>query len=211
MIDFPGHLAAVVFLQGCPWQCLYCQNPHLQKEKSAESLSSWEEVETFLATRKGKLDGVIFSGGEPLLTPQIRALAERVHALGFLVALHTGGAFPERLLDLLPLLNWVGFDVKVPFSEYAAITQVPNSGLLAEQSLDLLINSNIPFEVRTTAHPNFLSQEKLWMLVQELIQKGVEIFALQRARDLKGDYLPGFYDPSFVDTLRPLFKHFILR
>ncbi|MDR0662054.1 MAG: anaerobic ribonucleoside-triphosphate reductase activating protein [Holosporales bacterium] len=156
-LDFPGRLSAVVFLQGCPWRCTYCHNPHLQEVAASENGRPWKEIETFLRTRQGKLEGVVFSGGEPLMSSCLEKFVMRVRPLGFLVALHTAGAFPKKLQTLLPLLDWIGFDVKTPFRDYASITQIPNSGSLAEESLALLLEGPVPFEVRVTAHPHFLS------------------------------------------------------
>jgi anaerobic ribonucleoside-triphosphate reductase activating protein len=211
-IDFPGHLAAVIFLRGCSWRCLYCQNPHLQRSDiTVDDAIPWKLVEDFLLQRQGKLDGIVFSGGDPLLTPQIKTLIERVRALKFLVAFHTAGMTPDLFAKILPSLDWVGFDVKAPFEDYPIVTQVPDSGLAAQESLDLLIKSGVPFEVRTSAHPNFLSPQKLLQLAKTLKKKGVGTFALQRIRDIQGEYVPSFYDIALIDEIRPLFKQFILR
>lgn len=210
-LDFPGYLAAVVFLQGCFWRCTYCHNPHLQHVGRTEASLPWQEVDVFLQSRKRKLDGVVFSGGDPLAEESLEWFIERVRELGFLVALHTSGLSPERLEAVLPSVDWVGFDVKAPFQEYASITQVPDSGLLAEKSLDLLAQSGIPCEVRVTAHPSFLSQEQVTEIAQCMRHKGVSTFALQRARTQNREEIPGFYDPFWIDALRPLFQHFVLR
>ncbi|MDR2417332.1 MAG: anaerobic ribonucleoside-triphosphate reductase activating protein [Holosporales bacterium] len=211
-IDFPGHLAAVIFLRGCSWKCLYCQNPHLQQNtKVPDDAIPWKLVEDFLSQRQGKLDGIVFSGGDPLLTPQLKAVVERVHSFGFFVALHTGGILPEHFAEVLPSLDWVGFDVKTIFEDYSTVTQIPDSGLAAEQSLDLLVKSGIPFEVRTSAHPSFLPSEKLLQLANSLVKKEVNAFALQRIRDMQGEYVPEFYDIPFIQKLQSLFKEFTVR
>jgi pyruvate formate lyase activating enzyme len=210
-IDFPEHLAAVVFLRGCPWRCLYCQNLHLQGMDAQDGDVSWKKSDDFLSQRQGKLDGVVFSGGDPLFTPQLKMLIEHVRSYGFSVALHTAGMLPDRFAEVLPLLSWVGFDVKTLFKDYASVTRVPGGGEAAEQSLGLLIKSGVSFEVRVSAHPDFLLPQTLQVLAETVAKKGVETFALQRIRDPKGDYIPDFYDVSLIDTIRPLFKHFILR
>ncbi|MDR2412306.1 MAG: anaerobic ribonucleoside-triphosphate reductase activating protein [Holosporales bacterium] len=210
-LEFPGHLSAVIFLQGCPWRCTYCHNPHLQEVLTGEKGRPWEEIESFLMTRRGKLEGVVFSGGEPLISSCLEKFIARVRSLGFLVALHTAGAFPKRLQTLLPFLDWIGFDLKAPFRDYASITQIPNSGSLAEESLAFLLQGKIPFEVRVTAHPHFLSSEQIMEIAQEIRQKGVTTFALQRARTPEREEMPGFYTPSFLATLQTMFPHFTTR
>lgn len=115
-IDFPGKLAAVAFLQGCPWQCIYCQNPWMQSRAFAPDLehSSWEELEKLLSRRKGLLDGVVFSGGEPLTDPALKSAIEEVKSLGMAVGLHTSGSYPRHLKEVIGLVDWVGLDVKAP-------------------------------------------------------------------------------------------------
>jgi pyruvate formate lyase activating enzyme len=132
--DWPGQLVATVFLQGCPWRCRYCHNPHLLPAPGDGEIA-WREVLAFLEARRGLLDGVVFSGGEPTVQAALPAAMRTVRALGFGVGLHTGGPTPERLKAVLPLVDWVGFDVKAPFADYARITGVASSGEAARLSL----------------------------------------------------------------------------
>jgi pyruvate formate lyase activating enzyme len=130
-------------------------------------------VLAFLETRRGLLDGVVFSGGEPTLQ---RALPEAVHAVrerGFRVGLHTAGPYPERLARLLPLLDWIGFDVKAPFADYARITRVPGSGERARRSLIAVAHSGVAFEVRTTVHPLLTGEDDLARLDADLAALGI--------------------------------------
>lgn len=123
-IDFPGRLAAVLYCQGCPWRCSYCHNPELLDATTPAEMD-WPQVLAFLRKRQGLLDGVVFSGGEPTLQAGLPQALEEVRALGFATALHTGGMYPERLAAVLPLLDWVGLDIKGPEHRYADITGVP--------------------------------------------------------------------------------------
>ena len=120
--DWPGQLVATVFAQGCPWACAYCHNPHLLPARGSDEIA-WEEVLTFLRTRRGLLDGVVFTGGEPTLQDALPAAIADVRELGFQVGLHTGGQFPTRLARVLPQVDWVGFDVKAPWDDYDRITR----------------------------------------------------------------------------------------
>lgn len=149
-IDFPGRLAAVVFCQGCPWRCTYCHNQHLQPRGT--HTRTWPQVLQWLASRQGLIDGVVFSGGEPLLQQALPAAIAETRALGFATALHTAGIYPQRLAAVLPLLDWVGFDVKAPFAEYAPIVGC-NSGPAAREALALLLQSGVDYDIRCTVPP----------------------------------------------------------
>lgn len=179
--DWPGELAATVFVQGCPWKCPYCHNAHLLGPGAGEG-PSWAEIETFLATRMGLLDGVVFSGGEPLAQRAILPAMERVKAMGFKLALHTAGPVPERFAEVLPLLDWVGFDLKAPWAQYDAITGAAGSGDAARASFGLLLDSGTPFEVRTTVHPDLLGEDALYRMAEQLAVVGVSRWVLQRFR-----------------------------
>ena len=177
-IDFPGRLAAVVFCQGCAWRCTYCHNPHLLRR--GEGAMAWEDVLEWLKSRRGLLDGVVFSGGEPLLQRGLAAALTEVRALGFATGLHTAGAYPKRLAAVLPLLDWVGFDVKAPFAEYAPIVGC-DGGLAACAALELLLASSVAHEVRCTVPPQ-LDDTALDRLGKQLSDLGVAHFARQTCR-----------------------------
>jgi pyruvate formate lyase activating enzyme len=139
----------------------------------------WEEIAAFLEGRRGLLDGVVFSGGEPTLQPALLSAIQAVRHLGFRTGLHTAGMAPERLAALLPWVDWVGFDVKAPFSAYSRITGVDQSGAKALSSLRLLLASGVAYEVRTTLHPALLSPDDLLELQEELLSLGVTRYAVQ--------------------------------
>jgi len=179
--DFPGALAAVLFCQGCPWRCGYCHNPHLIP-REAEPALAWADILAFLERRRGLLDAVVFSGGEPTLQSGLAEAASEVRRLGFKVGLHTAGNYPDRLRDLLPLLDWVGLDIKAPFEAYERATGVPGSGERARKSLALLLESGVACEVRTTVHPLIFGTEALFSLAGELAAAGVRDYALQEFR-----------------------------
>lgn len=179
--DWPGELVATVFCQGCAWNCPYCHNPSLRVPQ-AEQLLDWNAILNFLSMRRGLLDAVVFSGGEPTLQTALPDAAEEVRKLGFRVGLHTAGISPGAFEQLLPLLDWVGFDVKAPFTDYARITGVEHSGENALSSLKSLLTSKVPYEVRTTVHPALLSPDQLFQLKEKLITLGVTRYVIQRFR-----------------------------
>ena len=184
-IDYPGHLAAVIFCQGCPWHCGYCHNAHLLA-RSSDSEIPWDTVVDFLERRRGLLDAVVFSGGEPTLQAALPAAIGAVKHMGYKVGLHTAGIYPRRFAQVLPLLDWVGFDVKAPFDDYDSITRAPQSAHRARASLELLLESGVPHTIRTTVDKRVLTQDQLEALGTELAELGVTRHVLQECREPPG-------------------------
>lgn len=180
-IDFPGRLAAVIFCQGCPWRCQYCHNRHLLPA-GENGKYPWEEVLRWLGTRRGLLEGVVFSGGEPLLQRQLPEAVEQLHRDGFEVALHTSGVYPERLRKILPSVEWVGLDIKAPFDEYDVITGGGN-GERVRHSLGFVLASGKAHELRCTLDPDFFNIERAEKMARQLVEMGADHLVLQSCRD----------------------------
>nr|WP_299311220.1 anaerobic ribonucleoside-triphosphate reductase activating protein [uncultured Halomonas sp.] len=219
-LDYPDHLACVVFLQGCPLRCGYCHNPEMLEPRRAWP-GEWAEVEAFLEQRRGLLEGIVVSGGEPSLHADLPAAAARARALGFKVGLHTAGVYPRRLAETLPHLAWVGLDVKGPAARFDAIVGRPGMGAAHAESLELLLRSGIAFECRTTVHWRDFDLERLRRLALDLAERGVTRYALQVART--GRCLDPAYAQltpggptlgeleALVDSLTPAFGRIELR
>ena len=180
-VDFPGQLAAVVFLQGCPWRCGYCHNPALQAKGPGEG-PRWPVLRDWLQARLGRLDAVVFSGGEPTLDPALPQAIAAVRALGFAVGLHTAGMYPRALRAVLPHVDWVGLDVKALPDHYPVVTQVRDSGTPVQESLQALLDSGVAYEVRTTLQPGLHDGAHVQALAHWLAERGVQHFALQQFR-----------------------------
>jgi pyruvate formate lyase activating enzyme len=215
--DWPGQLSAVVFSQGCPWRCAYCHNPHLLRTNGPTELA-WEDVLAFLRRRVSLLDGVVFSGGEPLAQRGLPDAMCAVRRLGFRIGLHTAGVYPQRLKQVLPLIDWVGLDVKAPFEAYSSITGIPGSGADALASAKLIIDSGVAYEFRTTVHPRQLAPQAVQILVDELQRFGARHYALQEFRaqgcrnaELTGRVVPSYLDESFEAGIAPRFESFQCR
>jgi pyruvate formate lyase activating enzyme len=179
--DYPDALAAVVFCQGCPWRCGYCHNPHLIAATSGDE-HDFGRILGWLASRRGLLDAVVFSGGEPTAQRELGAAIDAVRALGFAVGLHTSGGYPRRLAKVLPKIDWAGIDIKASVVDYATVTGVPDSGISALASLDLVQKAGIAYEVRTTVHPLLTPPDAMERLARELAARGVERWILQPFR-----------------------------
>lgn len=182
-IDFPGELAAVVYCQGCPYRCPYCHNAELIPTRSS-TLIPWCELEGFLDTRRGLLDAVVFSGGEPTLQSALGAAMRAVKSLGFKVGLHTAGPYPKRLSALLGLLDWVGLDIKALPEDYPLVTGIPGSGERAWESLELLLAADVAMDVRTTPMPGLDTPAYLAELTRRLSAVGVVDHRIQERREL---------------------------
>ena len=224
-IDYPSKLSAVIFLQGCPWRCIYCSNPHLfEFRKPTDSdTENWYYVRDLINKRKKIIDAVVFSGGEATaqsdgIIQAIQEIKEFAPHLKF--GLHTNGCFPEKLSTLLPYIDWIGLDIKAPREKYAQITRVSNSADTAYQSLELVRNSGKDFEVRTTADPTVLTKEDIIAIATELSKIGIKHYAIQRYRPVKKDdpknppataITQFFTDNEFVEKIKNLIPNTEMR
>ncbi|HEY9031715.1 MAG TPA: anaerobic ribonucleoside-triphosphate reductase activating protein [Kangiella sp.] len=218
-IDYPNHLSCVVYCQGCAWRCRYCHNPELIPTKADQSYD-WQELIEFLQKRQGLLEAVVFSGGEPLLQSALVPAIEAVKAMGYKVGLHTGGSAPKRFRAVLPNVDWVGFDVK-DLPEFGdAIIRVDGAAQANWQSLDVLLNSGVDYECRTTVHWNLTNPERVLKLAKALAAKGVKNYNLQIARNKNtldeslrsDDFAYSMIDKEtrqqLCSTIEPLFDNF---
>ncbi len=190
-VDYPGELSAVVFLQGCPWRCRYCHNPHLQPRAGAQSVS-WAAIMRFLERRAGLLDAVVFRGGEPTVQRGLERSMGEVRNLGYKIGLHTAGMYPGRLKRLLPLLDWVGMDIKAPAETYGKITGVHSCAGKAWTSAALLVKSGVACEFRTTVHPALLGDDDIRNIARRLAGWGARHYTVQKFRG------EGCIDPELV-------------
>lgn len=141
LLDYPGKISAVIFTQGCPLRCVYCHRPDLQNLNVINE-TKFEDIIKFLDTRAGLLEGVVFSGGEPLLQKNLYEAIEIVKNMGFSIGLHTSGCLYDSFIKVLPMVDWVGFDIKQTFGKYSSITQIQNSEIQIEKSFKALVNTN---------------------------------------------------------------------
>ncbi|MBL8516501.1 MAG: anaerobic ribonucleoside-triphosphate reductase activating protein [Betaproteobacteria bacterium] len=215
LCDWPGRIAATLFTQGCALRCGYCHNPHLIARDG--SVLDNVQVLRALHARRGLIDGVVFSGGEPCLQPGLAAAMETVGTFGFEVGLHSAGTHPRALRAVLPRVSWLGLDIKAPTGHLRAITGANCDRRVAE-SLAIAVASGVDLEVRTTWSPALFSAEELCDLVRALKAQGVTKFVLQRLReysprrDGKPHWLNAVSPPAaLLEQMRGLFSDFELR
>lgn len=178
-IDYPEKIACIVFTQGCNFRCGYCHNPELFENK--EPVLSVPAFFEFLNKRKGKLDGVVITGGEPTLHGKdLIEFIKEVKSFGFLVKLDTNGTHPDVLQELLNenLLDYIAMDVKAPLAKYKTITQTDIDTKIIKKSIDMIMKSGVDYEFRTTIVKSQLSVEDLRQ-IGELIQ-GAKRYYMQK-------------------------------
>lgn len=161
--DFPSIPAAVVFLQGCNWNCWYCHNRQLLPQAPQENSLDEEWVLTTLEERKALLNGVVISGGEPTLQPGLPDFMEKIKEMGYQVKLDTNGTQPTVIKDILnrQLSDFIAMDIKGPWSKYEQIVGKPVVFDTIKESIKLISESGIPHQFRTTMEPKYLTEDDL--------------------------------------------------
>jgi pyruvate formate lyase activating enzyme len=190
LLDYPHKSACILWFAGCNMRCLYCYNPEIVKGKGT---LSFEEILSFLHTRKNLLDAVVFSGGECILHKNILSLITKVKKMGFLIKIDTNGSSPKVIQELLnlKLIDYVALDFKAPKSKFKAIT-ISNLYEAFEKTLDTILKSEIPFEVRTTYHSDLLAEEDL-----------IEMIRFLEIKNYAGNYYIQYFKNN-VETLSKL-------
>lgn len=206
LLDFPGHVACTVFLNGCDFRCPFCHNFELV-DGTAQPVMDEEDFLAFLKKRQGLLDGVAFTGGEPCLHTSLPALMRKIREMGFAVKLDTNGTLPDRLRALLEegLLDYVAMDIKNAPERYAETVGVPGFDVKnIEQSMRILQNGKVPFEFRTTVVRE-LHDPKDFQKIAEWIGNDVPYF-LQQFVDSGALLGTGFsaYSKAEMEAFLPL-------
>jgi pyruvate formate lyase activating enzyme len=179
LVDFPGKVAATVFTQGCNFRCGYCHNPELVLPQFFQTPLAPGPVLDYLNDRRGKLEGVVITGGEPTLQKGLVNFIARIKKMGFAVKLDTNGSHPEVLSSLigLNLLDYIAMDIKSSLKKYSQVTGVACDTAKIRESIDLIVKSGVPYQLRTTLVKEFCSREDLCD-IRPLIKKA-DIYLLQ--------------------------------
>lgn len=215
LIDYPEKIASIIFTQGCNFKCPYCHNPELISGSMTlhkEKINHADAILKFLNSRKGKLDGVVITGGEPTLHKNLPAFIKEIKTLGFLVKLDTNGTNPKMLKDLIDkkLIDYVAMDIKAPIERYSEVVcaKVNTENIL--KSIEMLKNSSIKYEFRTTVVKSQLLRadfEKIGALIQ-----GTDKYYLQRflpTKTLNEGFLSEttYSDEEFSQIIKNLKNH----
>ena len=217
LLDYPGHVAATVFTGGCNFRCPFCHNSDLLGNDAEEAFTE-EYVLNFLKKRRGILEGVAITGGEPTLQPDLRDFILRVRELGYKIKLDTNGTRPDVLRDLCDsgLIDYVAMDIKTCKERYSDVAGIPSlhmEGIL--ESVEYLKNGKIPFEFRTTVVKELHSAEDFEWIGQWI--SGCPHYYLQNFVDSDNVLVSGFSAYSkeelldFIEILKPYIPNAELR
>jgi len=188
LIDYPGKLATTVFTVGCNFRCPFCHNPELvlpaQYVSPSESVTE-EEFMGFLKKRKGLLEGVCITGGEPTIQPDIMDFIDKIKKIGYEIKLDTNGARPDILKKIIDKRNidFISMDIKSSRENYSQLAGVKLDIDRINLSVNLIRNSRIDYEFRTTAVPG-MHTEKDFEKISDWL-KGAKKYCLQEYRDIK--------------------------
>ena len=178
LIDYPGHISAVVFTMGCNFRCPYCHNPELVDETATELTE--DSFFSFLHNRKRQLEAVTITGGEPTLHQDLVSFISQIKEMGFKVKLDTNGTRPDIIKQLQEqqLVDYFAMDIKAPLAHYEATTTRPVDICKLRQSIEFLLQGNVPYEFRTTVVKALLNPEDILTIGQEIA--GASQYFLQR-------------------------------
>ena len=193
-VDYPGLIAAVVFVPGCNMDCWYCHNRRLWKEGA---LIEPETVDTFLESHKGFIDGVVISGGEPTLQKGLETFIGKVREKGYRVKLDTNGTKPNVVKSLMGMTDYIAMDIKAPPGGIDRVVSYGMDETPIWQTADLLMQSEADYEFRTTFMP-LLSEADIEKIARRI--KGAKRYALQQYR--KTDSIKVQPEPHDADVLR---------
>lgn len=216
--DFPGHISSTVFVGGCNFRCPFCHNADLVLNPGRLPSLDLNLFLSYLDSRRGWLDGLCLSGGEPLLHEDIEVLARVIKDRGFLVKVDTNGSFPERLEYLISqgLVDWLAMDIKAPLDRYPEVVRAEVDPGKIQRSVELIRNSGLPYVFRTTVVPSLLSENDLLKIGAWL--KGASCFQLQQfvpqntvdPAFLKLEPYPADELRRWAEELRPYFGEVLL-
>ncbi len=187
----------MVFTPGCTFRCPYCHNPELVLAGGGYASVSMPDLFRFLEKRRGRLDGVVITGGEPTIQPGLAAFMERLREMGYLVKLDTNGSRPDVMRDILGrgLADYVAMDVKAPPDKYAEVAGTLVNLTAIAESIDVIRGAGVPYEFRTTYVPSLLSPDDI-LAVARMI-RGAAVYVLQ-------GFVPSKHvDGSFSGRPRP--------
>ena len=204
ILDYPGKVACIVFTPGCNFRCPFCHNASLVTHIDKDTYINEEEVLSYLKKRKGIIDGVVITGGEPLLQEGIEEFIRKIKDLGYYVKLDTNGSFPEKLISLVEdgLVDYVAMDIKNSKAKYMTTIGIDNFEMASiEKSVDFLLQNNVDYEFRTTIVKHFHTLQDIQDIVVWI--KGAHKYFLQNFVD-SGDLIMDGLEPISVDLLKEM-------
>lgn len=218
LLDYPEQVSSIIWTVGCNFNCPFCYNVDVVN-KTAKPISE-KEIFSYLEKRKKVIDGLVISGGEPLLQKDITYFCEKVKKLGYLIKIDTNGTFPEKLKELIDkkLVDYIAMDVKAPKKKYSKLSGKKVDVKKIQKSIDIIRNSGLDYEFKTTFVPDLLSKKDIKEIGKWL--DGSEKYFLQQFKNntttLSSDIQTkkSYSEEELLDALeevKPFFKYCDIR
>ncbi len=180
LIDYPGKLSAVIFTQGCNMLCPYCHNPELVEPHLFIEPIAVDQIISFLKSRLDHLNGVVVTGGEPTIQPDLTGFLAEINQMGYQIKLDTNGSRPDVLRSLIDqkMVNFLAMDIKAPWKRYQEITGSNIDPDTVKKSVELIKSSQVDYEFRTTIVAEQLSREDIFSMADSI--RGARKYVLQQ-------------------------------
>lgn len=212
LLDYPNNISAIIWTIGCNFRCPFCYNKDIVLGNV--ELIPEEEVLTFLQKRKGLLEGLVISGGEPLMQEDIIEFVKKVKKLGYLIKIDTNGMYPEKLKELIDqkLVDYIAMDVKAPKNKYDKLTDAKTDIEKIEKSIEIIKNSELEYEFKTTFVPGLLAKEDIVEIAIWL--EGSKRFYLQQFKNdvplisSKIENIAPYPKEKLIETLQAIKPYF---
>ncbi len=189
LIDYPGKISCIIFTQGCNFRCFYCHNPELVYPHLFGTPLAEEEIMDFLKRRKKQLEAIVISGGEPTIQEDLISFLNTVKTLGYAVKLDTNGSNPSVIRELIErkLVDYIAMDIKAPFKKYPDLVKVKVDLSRIKESIEIIENSSLEYEFRTTYIPSFLTSKDLLEILSLIKNKRrftVQEFVFRKEKEM---------------------------
>ncbi len=183
MVDYPNNICTTLFVGGCNFNCEYCYNKNLLKERE---ISFEKDILPKLIDRKDFINHIIISGGECTIYPELEKVVNILYENGFYIGIHTNGYRPDAIKNVINKLDYIGMDIKNDFDNYSDITRTGIDIEKIKKSVKLIISSSINYEFRTTVYPKYINTNNLERIANYLKIMGAKEYVLQNYYDYNG-------------------------
>ena len=213
LIDYPGKISSIIFTCGCNFRCPYCHNPELVLAEMFPKPVNEKDIFSFLEKRKGKIDGVVITGGEPTIHPDLPSFMKKIKETGYLIKIDTNGSNPEMLRKIINygLVDYIAMDIKAPLTKYDKITETNVDTEKIAKSIQIIFESGVKYEFRTTVVKGLLSIKDI-ITIGSII-KGARMYVLQKfssSKTLKPDFQnKTTFSQEEFENLRKMLEEFV--
>lgn len=200
LLDYPSKVACIIFTQGCNYKCPYCQNSGLIGHENDELIDE-EEIFAYLNKRKGVIDGIVISGGEPTIQKDLKTFMKKVKDMGFMVKLDTNGSNPNLVEEVINegLVDYIAMDIKNVLELYKDVTDVKPNVVNLKRSIELIKNSPIEHEFRTTIIKNIHDFDKILEICSYVDGERMFLQNFVRSENVLGKYLEPFSEAELIE------------